>query len=93
MKNHRDVCKADYAGYMKFDGLPGHVRTGYMNTPDLKSRYCKLHKPRACTLTSEHGEDIDQGVVKMIIQKKILRNRTLYKVVTIISERIGLDQM
>lgn len=81
MKNHRDVCKADHAGYIKFDGLPGQVRTGCMQSPDLMSRFCKLHKPRACKLVSEQGHDSNQeGVVEMILQKKVLRKRTLYQV-------------
>ena len=36
MKNRRDVCKADHAGYVTFEGLPGQVRTGCMQTPDFK---------------------------------------------------------
>ena len=84
MKNRRDVCKADHAGYIKFEGLPGQVRTGCMSSPDLKSRFCKVHKPRACTLTSGQGEVTNQeGVVEMILQRKMLRNRTLYQVLKI----------
>lgn len=87
MKNHRDVCKATEAGYTKFDGLPGKVKTGCQKTPDFKSRYCHLHKPRVCTVSGL--DDIDgqqdetkptEGVVEMILEKKLTRHTTYYKV-------------
>lgn len=83
MKNHRDVCKATEAGFTKFDGLPGQVKTGCQKTPDFKSRYCCLHKPRVCTLSDIDGqEDLPQteGVVELILEKKVTRNKTYYKV-------------
>lgn len=92
MKNHRDVCKARDAGFTTFDGLPGQVKTGCQKTPDYKSRYCCLHKPRACILSelpedSEDGctqlantEQKREGVVEMILEKKITRSTTYFKV-------------
>ena len=88
MKNHRDVCKATDAGYATFDSFPGQVKTGCQKTPDFKSRYCCLHKPRVCTLSKlpveddlqEKTEGAEEGVVEMILEKKITRNITYYKV-------------
>ena len=90
MKNHRDVCKATDAGFVMFDGLPGQVKTGCQKNPDFKSRYCYLHKPRACILSElpEEGESTQQdktdrtreGVVEMILEKKVTRSTTYYKV-------------
>ena len=87
MKNHRDVCKATEAGYTKYDGLPGQVKTGCQKTPAFKSRYCHLHKPRVCIVSGL--DDIDgqqdqtkstEGVVEMILEKKLTRHTTYYKV-------------
>ncbi len=36
IKNHRDVCKARDAGYTEYEGLPGSIKTGCMNTPSVK---------------------------------------------------------
>ena len=89
MKNHRDVCKAMDAGYVTFDGLPGQVETGCQKNPDFKSRYCYLHKPRVCILSKlpveednlqERTEEAEDGVVETILEKKITRNATYYKV-------------
>ena len=84
MKNHRDVCKATEAGYTKFDGLPGQVKTGCQKTPDFKSRYCHLHKPRVCNVSAlddkDGHQDQTEGVVEMILEKKVTRHTTYYKV-------------
>ena len=81
MKNHRDVCKAKDAGYMEFEGLPNRIVTGCMNTPDYKSRYCKLHKDRVCTFSvNDQTEDDAEGVIEMILEKKSTRTATHYKV-------------
>ena len=89
MKNHRDVCKATHAGFTAFDGLPGQVKTGCQKTPDFKSRYCSLHKPRACCLsqpplenqsTQVRVEQPVEGVIEEILEKKVTRNTTYYKV-------------
>ena len=76
MKNHRDICKATEARYTKFDGLPGQV-TGCQKTPDFKSRYCHLHKPRVCNVSALDNKGGHQdptksteGVVAMILENK-----------------------
>lgn len=89
MKNHRDVCKATYAGFIEFDGLPGQIQSGCQKTPDYKSRYCTLHKPRVGILsqlpgdadesTSKH-EESSEGVIETILEKKVTRSTTYYKV-------------
>ena len=91
MKNHRDVCAAKEAGYAEFHGLPGKIKTGCPNTPQLKSRYCPDHTPTsfksmpasndtnslpAATSTS-HTEDAQ---LAYIIGKRETRQTTLYQV-------------
>lgn len=73
MKNH---CQATYAGYTEYDGLPGRVCTGCPNTPDYKSKYCKLHKPLAVVQEASSVED----QVGLIIGKRMTRNSVLYQV-------------
>ena len=92
MKNHRDVCKATNAGFTKFDGLPGQVRTGCQKTPEFKSRFCDLHAPRVCKLSElpdSNSEDsdlvrmkgaVEEAVVQMIVEKKVTRKNVYYKV-------------
>ena len=76
MKNHRAVCAANEAGYVQYENLPGIVKTGCMNTPDIRSQYCSIHKPRAAiSNVSTHN------VVEMILEKRVTRNKTCYKVV------------
>ena len=99
MKNHRDVCFASSAGYTEYDGLPGSIKTGCPNTPDFKSRYCKLHTPTVATshpvslsddgepnvLICEKTNDFDaECPVAMILSKRQTRQTTFYKVVIII---------
>lgn len=83
MKNHRDVCKATEAGYSTFDGLPGQVKTGCQKTPDFKSRYCYLHKPRVCAISEDQEDEATslEGVVEMILETKVTRKTTYYKVI------------
>ena len=52
MKNHRSVCAASEAGYLQYDGLPGRVKTGCTYTPEQRSQFYHLHKPRALTSPS-----------------------------------------
>ena len=88
MKNRRDVCVAREAGYIEYDGLEGQIRTGCMNTPEQKSQYCSLHKPRACDPnTSHHSEETvpepqasSGGVIQLLLEKKTTRSATYYKV-------------
>ena len=83
------MCKATHAGFTTFDGLPGQVNTGCQKTPDFKSRYCPLHRPRACSFsqvpceidsTQATAEQPVDGVVKTILEKKVTRSTTYYKV-------------
>ena len=48
MKNRRDVCFAKDAGFVKFEGLPGLIKTGCIASPTYKNQYCDLHKNHAC---------------------------------------------
>ena len=76
MKNHRSVCAASEAGYIQYDGLPGRVKTGCTNTPEQKSRFCHLHKPRALTSPSNNTNT----VIESVLEKKVTRSITYYKV-------------
>ena len=76
MKNHRSVCAASEAGYLQYDGLPGRVKTGCTNTPEQRSRFCHLHKPRALTSPSSNATT----VIESVLEKKVTRSVTYYKV-------------
>ena len=94
MKNHREVCFAKDAGFIEYNGLPGKVKTGCPNTPDLKSRFCALHRPiaadtqevqltgdkaQASTSTcSKHTPPEEQ--IAIIMAKKQTRQTTFYQV-------------
>ena len=76
MKNHRSVCAASEAGYLQYDGLPGRVKTGCTNTPEQRSRFYHLHKPRALTSPSSSANT----VIESVLEKKLTRSITYYKV-------------
>ena len=92
MKNHRDVCLAREAGYAEFSGLPGKVKTGCPNTPQLKSRYCSSHTPTAFMPRGESDStetalvsvqatpSKDDEQIAFINAKKITRQSTFYQV-------------
>ena len=73
MKNSRQICEATDAGFVEHDGLPGMVKTGCMNTPDQKSRFCAIDKPRQLI------SDDCSGVIEMIVSKKTTRSTTFYQ--------------
>ena len=84
MKNHRYVCAATHAGYAEFKGK---IRTGCPKTPAHKSSYCSVHTPCVAVCheplegdkASGTNESVEQPV-GLIIDKRITRNSTLYKV-------------
>ena len=95
MKNQRDVCYAKDAGFMKFDGLLGSIKTGCPATPAFKCRY----RNQACELLSSEvaDEELDVStgptlrsaktkrypgspVAEMILAKKTTRKQTYYQV-------------
>ena len=91
MKNHRDVCAAKEAGYAEFNGLPGKVKTGCPNTPQLLSRYCPTHSPVVFTpqglQSSEHiptssqkASGLQEDVIAYVLGKKTTRQTTFYQV-------------
>lgn len=82
-KNNRQVCAAERAGFIEYEGLPGSVRTGCMNTPEQKSVFCSLHKPRQMEVESSVSQNRTQTqrqVIEMILGKKQTRNGTYYQV-------------
>ena len=96
MKNRRDVCMARDAGYTEYEGLPGSIKTGCMNTPNPKSRYCNIHRVCICgskktidkdedtpSLSSSHG-----GVVERILERRTTRNANYYKVHIVITDNL-----
>ena len=86
MKNHRDVCLAQCAGYTKYDGLPGKVCTGCPNAPAYMSPYCEIHKPTVATpqVDNEEGSSTctqkasSEDQVGLVIGKRVTRNATMY---------------
>ncbi len=88
MKNHRDVCKARDAGYTEYEGLPGSIKTGCMNTPESQSRFCTIHQVRICGTKDTLDTDATappvsttySGVVERILEKRTTRNANYYKV-------------
>ena len=79
------------AGYIEYEGLEGKITTGCMNTLEQKSKYCTLHKPRACDPTTSHCSEETPpepqvsggGIVQRVLDKKATRKVTYYKVVAI----------
>ena len=61
MMNRRDVCYAIDAGYVKFEGLSGSIKSGCQATPAYKSRYCDCHKHLACDTQQLRGTDDEDG--------------------------------
>ena len=95
MKNNREVCSAIHAGYAEYSGLPGKVRTGCPNTPDLKSRYCSVHAPFTAIphevqffadgtpADQDHSTSKkEESQVALITGKRITRNSVFYEVTT-----------
>ena len=82
-KNNRPVCAAQGAGYVEYEGLPGKVKTGCMNTPEQQSMFCYLHKPRKMEVQSEDAQrqqQVQRRVIEMVLAKKQTRNGTYYQV-------------
>lgn len=77
MKNNRQVCAAVNAGYVDYAGLSGSVRTGCPETPEVKSKFCSIHKPRIL-LTAEKNSD--GRVIETIVASKQTRSNTFYQV-------------
>ena len=86
MKNRRDTCAASEAGYIQYKSLPGTIKTGCQLSPMRTSKYCFYHAPRVskvcahdCISTSD-STAIQEGIVKVLLAKKVTRNSTLYQV-------------
>ena len=78
-KNNRPVCGARDAGFMEYEGLPGSVKTGCMNTPEQKSLFCTSHKPRHMKSLGTSSSQDDYSVIEVILSKKATRNNTFYE--------------
>ena len=83
-KNNCPVCAAEGAGFICYDGLPGKVKTGCMNTPEQQSVFCSLHKPRRVDI--QPGDPESQAtprgkVIEMILSKKQTRSGAYYQVI------------
>lgn len=75
MKNCRSVCAAEDAGFVEYAGLPGRVKTGCMESPEQRSKYCSQHKPQAVV-----GSECCGKIVETILRKKTTRATVLYEV-------------
>ena len=92
MKNNRYVCCATFAWYAEVEGQKGKIRTGCPNTPTFKSSFCGVHAPTVAVCQSLLGDEIvpedaqmsasssEKQPVGLIIDKRVIRNSTLYKV-------------
>ena len=81
LKNRRDICACNSAGWLKFDGLPGKIKTGCQLTPAWQSKYCYDHAPRLHSKMEHVSESYcPEEVVQIITGKKQTRNGTYYQV-------------
>lgn len=97
MKNRRNICAATEAGYTQYADLPGSIKTGCQLTPLASSKYCYYHAPRASaglflqeaelTSSAEPTTCIpsDEGVIRLILGKKITRSQVYYQVLQLLS--------
>lgn len=86
-KNNRQVCAAEEAGFVEYANLPGKVKTGCMETPEQKSQFCSLHKPRE--MKGETDSSAKHMVIESILSKKETRNATFYEVGCDVCEPCG----
>ena len=49
-KNCRDICRAKDAGWIQYEGLPGHIKTGCTSSP------CEDHEVRSAEAESTSDE-------------------------------------
>ena len=94
MKNSRDVCAAQYAGFVEYSGLPGRVTTGCMESPQQSSKFCSQHMTRISKKmrSSDDPDNRQGGVIEMILAKKTARNNTLYQVCTANSMHLSFSE-
>ena len=45
------------AGYISYEGLPGSIRTGCINSPAYNSRFCEDHAEFVCNLETASDEE------------------------------------
>lgn len=48
------------AGYLQYEGLPGSIHTGCINTPAHNSRFCKHHGECICSLKVASDEEVNE---------------------------------
>lgn len=97
-KNRRDVCAATEAGFIEYSNLPGTIKTGCQLSPMRTSKYCFRHAPRVSVMSLSPDPESESvattlyqqqpqqhGIVRMIVKKKITRNKVYYQV-TILSK-------
>lgn len=70
------------AGFTRYAGLPGSVKTGFPNSPAYKSRYCEHHMNHSpnyekCDVTDGNKEGKCDGA-EVILAKKVTRNEIYY---------------
>lgn len=96
-------------GYIFYEGLPGSIHTGCVNTPAFNSRFCKDHEEYVCTLQVASDDEVRsavveemtsgpltrakakaqgattdvEGVIEKVLDQKVTRIKTYYKVCSI----------
>lgn len=73
MKISREVCKAKDAGFVHYQGLPGAILSGCINTPAFESRYCADHKDYACRLKIAADEEVKTATLEDFVVGPITR--------------------
>lgn len=49
-------------GYIHYEGLPGSIHTGCINSPAFNSRFCKDHEEYVCNLQIASDEEVKNGI-------------------------------
>lgn len=69
-------------GYICYEGLPGSIHTGCVNTPAFNSRFCKDHEECVCTLRVASDDEVKSAVVEEMSSGPLTRARAKAQGVT-----------
>ena len=62
-------------GYISYEGLPGSIHTGCVNTPAFNARFCKDHEEYVCTLQVISDDEVKSAVVEEMTSGPLTRAR------------------
>lgn len=75
-------------GYIYYEGLPGSIHTGCIQTPALNSRFCKDHEECVCNLPVASDDEIQNAEVEEMSSGPFTRAKAKAQGAT--SEVLGL---